>query len=81
MPLGILKIIRDGIQASMFVSIVDTVLEDNTAICHDARLVRRGDAEDIRSLATAACDSGIVRLANGDCYSLMNSAPLWCNVA
>jgi hypothetical protein len=81
MPLGILKVIRDGVMASVFVSIVDFVTDDNTPVTHDAQFVRRGDAEEIRALANSACNQGIVRLANGDCYSLMNSSPIWGNVA
>lgn len=81
MPLGILKIIRDGINASIFISIVDFVTDDNHPVCHDAQFVRRGDAEDMRAMAVAVCDQGIVRLSNGDCYALMNSRPVWGDVS
>lgn len=81
MPLAILKVIRDGISASMFISIVDYVLDDNTPICHDAYIVRRGDAEEIRNYANLACEQGIVELIGGNAYRLMNSAPIWANIS
>ena len=81
MPLAILKVIRDGISASMFISVVDYVLNDNTPICHEAHFVRRGDAEEIRRFANLFCDQGIVELIGGNCYRLMNSKPIWGDVA
>ena len=73
MPIGELRMMVSDNLASLFVRIVDYITDDSLIIAHEAVMVRRDDVQTVRKVYDLAISTGIVSLANGDCYRIVGA--------